>query len=426
MVAIADALHRRLDDVLVDLARSASRNRPPGLPGNPVLEAEVRSTLRTTTETAIALIAGDRRLTTEEIAMLRAIGARRARRGVPLASLKAAVQVAMATMWDRAVDAAVALPVSATSTAALGRIGTLLAHLSETVTAALDDGYSEGAQRSDDEERARAQLLADVLAGGVASQGALAEMRLVHTEATLEHGLVLVAAPAPRDGRACIRSATAELLSDLQGATEVPLTSAATSHVTVAVPVESGHWPECVRVADAVARREGVLIFTAPPVAAMELSAAYGRATRLLCVAQNLGLPPQALEARHVRLASLLAETSGERRAFIEETLGPVLALPANLREPLLATIRVLNDIHLRGGIRAAAETLQVHLKTVYYRLNRLRELTGLDHDVAAERMQLALAVELMRFPDVEAVHGEVRAGAEIKGLPLHRLARAG
>src|SRR5207302_7680062 len=118
--------------------------------------------------TAIALIAGDRRLTAEEVAMLHAIGTRRARQGVPRASVKSALQLAVTTMWERAVDAAVALPVSGASTAALGRIGTLLSHLSEAATAALDAGYDEGAGHSAGGARARAQLLADVLSGGAA------------------------------------------------------------------------------------------------------------------------------------------------------------------------------------------------------------------------------------------------------------------
>jgi hypothetical protein len=421
MVAVADALHRRLDEASENMIRLAGRERPRGVTWGPMLEAEVRSAMRTTAETAIALIAGDRRLSPEEEAMLRLVAARRARQGVPLESMKASVRVALKVLWDRVVSAAAALPPSSETTTALGRVGTLLAHLGDAATAALEDGYDDdGRGRSGDRDEARGHVLADLLSGALPAESLADELKRVNVDPTVTHGLLLVAAPVPHADRGRTRAAADSLVSSMASAVQVPLTSVATGHVSVLVSTDAAGWRRCSNVARAATESAGVVVFAAPPCNASQLSQSYSRAVRLLQVAQTLRLPPQVLDPRDLRLPSLLAETSSERRPFIDEILGPVLALPCQVRDAFLATIHVLNDAGWRGGVSAAAIKLKVHEKTIYYRLNRIRKLTGLDYNVATDRTQLTLAAELLRLPGA-AMPQE----AQIMGLPVRQHARS-
>lgn len=422
MVAVADALHREVEDLVLATMRRVSPARPRGVAMHPTLDADVRGTARSTVETAIALIAGDRRLSLEEAAMFGATARRRARQGIPAEMSKKALLVALTGIWERVVAATLELPADASTTAALGRIGTLLGHFGELVAGAIGNAYGDDLPRLRDDDSQRAQLLADIISGGLAQDRVAAEMqRAGITPATL-HGLMLLAAPTPHHDRARLRAALATLRGRLPRAVEVPLTSSASGHVTVAIPETTARWQHCAGVAVAVAESASVLVFVASPLSASALSAGYQRAARLLHVAQRLRLSPRALESRDLRLASLLDHAAVDRGAFVEETIGPILSLPEHQRRPLLATLRALNEVPLRGGVRAAAVALHVHLKTVYYRLNRIHQLTGLDHDVPAQRMQLAIALELLGFAEVP-----VTAETELTGMRAagRRLAHA-
>jgi len=404
MVAVAGALHRDVDEIVLATVRRVSSVLPRGMALHPTLDADVRSLVRSTIETAVALIAGDRQLSAEEAAMFGAAARRRARQGIPADMSKKALMVALTGTWDRVVAAATDLQADPSATAALGRIGTLLAHFGELVAGAIGNAYGDDRPRVRDDDSQRAQVLADILAGGLPPDSVAAELQRAGIAPSTLHGLMLVACPTPHRDRARMRAALATLRAHLPRAVEVPLTSSASGHVTVAVPETVARWHHCAGVAATVADSGSVLVYVAPPLPAAELGAAYQRAARLLHVAQRLRLSPRALESRDLRLASLLDHAAVDRAAFVDETIGAVLSLPEHQREPLLATLRALSEVPLRGGVRAAAAALNVHLKTVYYRLNRIHQLTGLDHDVPAQRMQLAIALELLGFADSPAV----------------------
>jgi transcriptional regulator with GAF, ATPase, and Fis domain len=65
-------------------------------------------------------------------------------------------------------------------------------------------------------------------------------------------------------------------------------------------------------------------------------------------------------------------------------------------RTDLMATARVVLD--LGGDVAAAAEELRVHRTTLYYRLDRIRELTGVDLRTGVGRTDLQLALWLAAY----------------------------
>lgn len=85
------------------------------------------------------------------------------------------------------------------------------------------------------------------------------------------------------------------------------------------------------------------------------------------------------------------AQDLPELRAFHDETLGTLAAYDRAHGAELLRTLEAF--FAARCGPKEAAAILGVHRNTVLYRLDRVRELTGLDLDDADVRLRLHLAL---------------------------------
>ncbi|CAA9555217.1 MAG: hypothetical protein AVDCRST_MAG73-3227 [uncultured Thermomicrobiales bacterium] len=100
------------------------------------------------------------------------------------------------------------------------------------------------------------------------------------------------------------------------------------------------------------------------------------------------------------------AEGLPELRAFHDETLAPLIAYDRQHGAELVRTLDAF--FAANAGPKEAAARLGVHRNTVLYRLDRVREITGLDLDDADVRLRLALALR---------VHLALFAGAEEGGV---------
>ena len=87
------------------------------------------------------------------------------------------------------------------------------------------------------------------------------------------------------------------------------------------------------------------------------------------------------------------AEGLPELRAFYQEALGPLIAYDREHGGELLKTLKAFFDA--KGGPKEAAGLLDVHRNTVLYRLDRIRQVTGLDLDDADVRLRLHLALSV-------------------------------
>jgi DNA-binding PucR family transcriptional regulator len=103
----------------------------------------------------------------------------------------------------------------------------------------------------------------------------------------------------------------------------------------------------------------------------------------------NAGDLGQALEE-----AQLVLDVD-EVRSFYEETIAPVVLHDREYATDLLTTV----DTYLAEdcNVRAAAHALQAHPHTVNYRLERVKELTGLDPTRSEDRERLGLGLKAYR-----------------------------
>jgi hypothetical protein len=91
-------------------------------------------------------------------------------------------------------------------------------------------------------------------------------------------------------------------------------------------------------------------------------------------------------------LPVLMASSPDAAATLVSATLGPVLELPPERREPLIDTVRAW--VQRGQSVSATAAALQCHRNTVNYRLRRFTELTGRSLADNAWLAQVVLAVE--------------------------------
>jgi purine catabolism regulator len=85
------------------------------------------------------------------------------------------------------------------------------------------------------------------------------------------------------------------------------------------------------------------------------------------------------------------AEQLPELAAFHDEALAPLIEYDRQHNAELVRTLKAYFDATC--GPKEAAALLEVHRNTVLYRLERIREITGLDLDNADVRLRLHLAL---------------------------------
>ena len=88
-----------------------------------------------------------------------------------------------------------------------------------------------------------------------------------------------------------------------------------------------------------------------------------------------------------------LVET-GRSDRFVQDQLGPLLALPGRPRGILLATLEALFDSQF--NVAETARRLGVRRQSVYYRLEQLRGILG-DLDAPRRRTAMIVALELIK-----------------------------
>ena len=158
------------------------------------------------------------------------------------------------------------------------------------------------------------------------------------------------------------------------------------------------------RVADRLRRHGtvGLSSFCAEPAA---LGRALGEAALVLDVSYRSGLPvaDRLEEGTYRLLFRVLASHPEEVEAFFRDTIAPLVAYDEQYGSELVATLEawLAND----GSASATAAAIFVHRHTVGYRLDRVKELTGLDPSVSEDRERLGLGLKAWRVlgPEVRA-----------------------
>jgi DNA-binding PucR family transcriptional regulator len=235
-------------------------------------------------------------------------------------------------------------------------------------------------------------------------------------------------APAEDDWRArvlaaCERAARASAPGSLAGVIDTPQEGA--GQVVVLVPAEAD--VDVRRVADAVGRelRTALHGFTyaighsRPATDAVDLYRAGNEALLAANVAEAVpagdddGPAVLAFEdtGAYRLLLPAMSEDAAELQRFYAETIAPLVAYDEQYETELVQTLETFLDAD--GNVAGTAQRLFTHRHTVRYRLERVRDLTGLDVSSTDGREKLGLGLKAMRVLGIAAPRGPAtEAGA--------------
>ncbi len=112
-------------------------------------------------------------------------------------------------------------------------------------------------------------------------------------------------------------------------------------------------------------------------------------------------------------LLSTMSENPRELQRFYAETVEPLVAYDEQYETDLVTTLETFLDAD--GNVAGTAQRLFTHRHTIYYRLERVRELSGLDVSSSDGREKLSLGLKAMRVLGIPFARGpasEAGAGA--------------
>jgi sugar diacid utilization regulator len=111
-------------------------------------------------------------------------------------------------------------------------------------------------------------------------------------------------------------------------------------------------------------------------------------------------------------LLSAMSENPSELQRFYSETVEPLVAYDEQYETELVRTLETF--LEADGNVAGTAQRLFTHRHTIYYRLERVRELSGLDVSSSDGREKLSLGLKSMRVLGISSADGPAsEAGAE-------------
>jgi sugar diacid utilization regulator len=103
-------------------------------------------------------------------------------------------------------------------------------------------------------------------------------------------------------------------------------------------------------------------------------------------------------------LLSAMSENPSELQRFYAETVEPLVAYDEQYETDLLRTLETF--LEADGNVAGTAQRLFTHRHTIYYRLERVRELSGLDVSSSDGREKLSLGLKSMRVLGISSAAG--------------------
>jgi PucR C-terminal helix-turn-helix domain/GGDEF-like domain len=103
-------------------------------------------------------------------------------------------------------------------------------------------------------------------------------------------------------------------------------------------------------------------------------------------------------------LLGTMTENPSELQRFYAETVEPLVAYDEQYETELLQTLGTF--LEADGNVAGTAQRLFTHRHTIYYRLERVRELTGLDVSSSDGREKLSLGLKAMRVLGISSARG--------------------
>ncbi|MFN8591871.1 MAG: GAF domain-containing protein [Thermomicrobiales bacterium] len=290
--------------------------------------------------------------------------------------------------------------------------------------------------RAEVERRLRGELLEVLLSDGV-RDGDAVQRRAAYLGYNLAspHTLMFVAAEHPASesqqaGRGS-RHSLADILEDLvnlQGRGGA-LTLARADGAILAVPLQNGTLAEAHAIAQTLQRdarlRKGIPLQLAigricrSPA---DFAISSAEAKRALDFARSFDRAEQILSFEELGVCRLLLDLprASDAVRFANELLSPLEQYDAEHRTELLPTL----DAYLaaNGVQQRAAAALGIHVNTLGYRLQRIREVARIDLENSESRLELHLALKIHQTMFTQSRDSLQHTAVEFVGNP-HRLA---
>jgi DNA-binding PucR family transcriptional regulator len=195
--------------------------------------------------------------------------------------------------------------------------------------------------------------------------------------------------------------------------------------VVIVVP---GEGPDTAARAVAAVEREleagvpGFVVTVArsrPTSDPVDLHRAGAEALLAANVAEARGLASLSFEqtGAYRLLLPAMSEDPAELQGFFDDTVAPLVAYDEQYETELVRTLETFLDAD--GNVARTAERLFTHRHTIRYRLDRVRELSGLDVASTDGRERLSLGLKAMRVLGIVPPGGPAHErGAEAGRVP--------
>jgi PucR family transcriptional regulator, purine catabolism regulatory protein len=132
----------------------------------------------------------------------------------------------------------------------------------------------------------------------------------------------------------------------------------------------------------------------------LDIPRLYEEARVALQVGQRLSGSSAVTNFAGLGLYRLLSNVSqAELRAFVQDTLGPVLELPEPARSDLLKSLAVLSST--RFNVAESARILHYHYNTMRYRVTKLERMLGAFAGDAAAALRIGVALQVLRMYEI-------------------------
>ena len=184
------------------------------------------------------------------------------------------------------------------------------------------------------------------------------------------------------------------------------LTQARENEVVIFARVEPRHGIESARAIAESIRRQANAEFANDPLAIgigrsvdalIGLRDSYREARQALSMARRLAEPnPLYFGELNVYRLLFQLEYSPELASFCQETIGELIEYDRAQGTDLVETINAY--FAHKGNLSATAQALFVHRNTLLYRMERIREISGLDLDNPETRLSIQLALRANRL----------------------------
>jgi PucR C-terminal helix-turn-helix domain/GGDEF-like domain len=162
-----------------------------------------------------------------------------------------------------------------------------------------------------------------------------------------------------------------------------------------------------------------VVALSRPAPDPVDLHRAGAEALLAANVAEARGLSSLSFEetGAYRLLLPAMSEDPAELQGFFGETVAPLVAYDEQYETELVRTLESFLDAD--GNVAGTAERLFTHRHTIRYRLERVKELTGLDVSSTDGRERLSLGLKAMRVLGIVPPGGPAHErGAEAGRVP--------